>query len=245
MKADPGIQQKLLLVQEIDIRVRQLTHRLQSLPQNAPLAELAARDAAVRARRADAVGTVETVRIELARLESDVATVQARQKRDAERLQATSSVKDVAALETELEALAIRLTELEDLELTAMEKVEDAERALANLDEERAAIEQQVIALTAERSGTAAAIEAERSTLVADREAKAATIPADLAALYEARRVRGDGVGAALLQHQGCKGCTMVLTGSDLEVVRRAASDDVLFCPECDRILIRTVESGL
>ena len=37
----------------------------------------------------------------------------------------------------------------------------------------------------------------------------------------------------------------MTLTGSDLDTVRRAASDDVLLCPECDRILVRTDESGI
>ena len=70
-------------------------------------------------------------------------------------------------------------------------------------------------------------------------------IPADLLALYEQRRVRGGGVGAALLSHRACGGCTITLTGSAFENVRRAASDDVLLCPECDRILVRTDESGI
>ena len=69
--------------------------------------------------------------------------------------------------------------------------------------------------------------------------------PAELLAFYEQRRVRGGGVGAALLQHRTCGGCTMTLTGSDLESVRLAAPDEVVQCPECDRILVRTDESGL
>ena len=69
-------------------------------------------------------------------------------------------------------------------------------------------------------------------------------MPADLLALYEQRRVRGAGVGAALLRQRACSGCNMTLTGSDLDGVRRAAPDDVLLCPECDRILVRTEESG-
>jgi uncharacterized protein len=52
-------------------------------------------------------------------------------------------------------------------------------------------------------------------------------------------------VGAALLRQRTCQGCNMTLTGSDLDTVRRSGPDDVLLCPECDRILVRTEESGI
>jgi predicted nucleic acid-binding Zn-ribbon protein len=70
-------------------------------------------------------------------------------------------------------------------------------------------------------------------------------VPADLLGLYEQRRARGAGVGAAILSQRTCQGCNMTLTGSALEDVRRASDDDVLLCPECDRILVRTEESGV
>jgi predicted nucleic acid-binding Zn-ribbon protein len=37
----------------------------------------------------------------------------------------------------------------------------------------------------------------------------------------------------------------MTLTGSDLEQVRAAPADDVVFCPDCGAILVRTEESGI
>jgi len=49
----------------------------------------------------------------------------------------------------------------------------------------------------------------------------------------------------ALLSQRTCGGCTITLTGADLAAVRSAAPDAVLQCPECDRILVRTDESGL
>ena len=70
-------------------------------------------------------------------------------------------------------------------------------------------------------------------------------MPDELLAFYEQRRVRGGGVGAALLRQRTCSGCTITLTGSDLERVRQAAPDELVLCPECDRILVRTDESGL
>ncbi len=245
MKASPAEQQELLRLQSIDTRLQQLAHRLRSLPQSGPLAELAARDTAVRGRRAEAVGGLEDARAELARLESDVAVVEARIARDGDRLQHTSSVKDVAALEAELSALARRRSDLEDQELVVMERVEIAERDVAGIDEERAEIAAEITRLEAERGEAASALDVERDAADRDRAVVAGGVPEALLKLYEQRRTRGAGVGAALLRQRTCSGCTMTLTGSDFETVRRAASDDVLFCPECDRILVRTDESGL
>lgn len=245
MKASPAEQQELLRLQSLDTRLQQLAHRLGSLPQAAPLADLAARDTAVRGRRAEAIGGLEDARSELKRLESDVAVVEARIARDGERLQHTSSMKDVAGLESELASLAKRLSDLEDQELVVMERVEDAEGALTAIDEERASIAAETTGLEAERDEAAAGLATERDAAERDRVVVADGVSPELLALYEQRRTRGAGVGAALLQHHACQGCNMTLTGSDLDRVRRAASDEVLQCPECDRILVRTDESGI
>ena len=37
----------------------------------------------------------------------------------------------------------------------------------------------------------------------------------------------------------------MVLSGTDLHTLGQAAEDDVVTCPECGCILVRTEESGL
>ena len=245
MKASPAEQQELLRLQSIDTRLQQLAHRLGSLPQAAPLAELAGRDEAVRRTRAEAVGALEDARAELGRIESDVAVVEARIARDGDRLQHTSSTKDVAALESELVSLRRRLSDLEDQELAVMEKVESAEGVVAAIDVERAAIAVDVTRLEAERDEAAAGLATERDHAERDRAVVAGGLPPELVAFYDQRRVRGGGVGAALLRQRTCSGCTITLTGADLAAVRSAAPDAVLQCPECDRILVRTDESGL
>jgi uncharacterized protein len=68
-------------------------------------------------------------------------------------------------------------------------------------------------------------------------------IPADLLGLYDRLTVRSS--GAALLRARTCGGCHMVLSGTDLQVIRGAADDLVVNCPECGCILVRTGESGL
>ncbi|WP_438855945.1 zinc ribbon domain-containing protein [Agromyces sp. M3QZ16-3] len=245
MKASPADQEQLLRLQAIDTRLQQLAHRLRSLPQTAELASLGDRDTAVRGRRAEAIGALEDARAELGRIESDVEVVEKRIARDGDRLTHTSSMKDVQALEAELVSLRKRLSDLEDAELIVMEKVEAAEAHVAGIDRERAELAESTAALEAARDEAAGGLGTEREQAERDRGTIASTVPDDLLRFYEDRRVRGGGIGAALLRQRTCGGCTITLTGSDLEAVRRAADDEVVQCPECDRILVRTSESGL
>ena len=68
-------------------------------------------------------------------------------------------------------------------------------------------------------------------------------MPADLLAYYE--KVAARSSGAALLRRRTCEGCRMVLAGTDLQVLRQAAPDQIVTCPECGCILVRGEDSGL
>lgn len=245
MKAREAEQKNLLRLQAVDTRLQQIDHQLKNLPQNATLAALGATLDEVRRRFAVATGELDDVRTELGRLESDASVVEARIKRDEDRLQQSSSVKDVQALEGELASLAKRKNDLEEIELTVMERVEEKEAVLAAILAERDGVTDQVSVVEQERDRAAADLNTQRADAERDRTAVAATVGDDLLALYEKRRAIGGGIGAALLRARTCHGCNMTLTGADLENVRKASWDDVLFCPECDRILIRTDESGI
>jgi len=82
-----------------------------------------------------------------------------------------------------------------------------------------------------------------RSLAPLDVDAVAASVPAALLALYERLASRGNGAG--LLRAGACEACRMVIPPSDIATIRRAQTDDVVFCPECGAILVRTDESGL
>jgi predicted nucleic acid-binding Zn-ribbon protein len=69
-------------------------------------------------------------------------------------------------------------------------------------------------------------------------------MPEDLMALYERLREQ-KGIGAALLRARQCGGCNMTLDASELARIRSAPADEVIRCEECQRILVRTDESGL
>ncbi|ANP72641.1 zinc ribbon domain-containing protein [Cryobacterium arcticum] len=245
MKASPPEQKELLRLQALDIRLQQVEHQAKALPQHAELASLARTLDASKTVLTGRTGEVEDARIELRRIESDVEVVEKRIARDTDRAQHTSSIKDVQALETELAALTGRLSALEEIELAVMERLEEKEAAVAETEAERAAVATRVAEIEADRDVLLVDLNRQLGELARDREAIVSAIGADLAALYEKRRVAGRGNAASLLRARTCSGCTMTLTGNDLEDVRAAPADDIVFCPDCGAILVRTEESGI
>ena len=69
-------------------------------------------------------------------------------------------------------------------------------------------------------------------------------MPDDLLALYEKLRAQ-HGIGAAALRARRCEGCRLEINAADLRDIAGRPADEVVRCPECSRILVRTAESGL
>ena len=244
MKATPADQDQLLRLQTADTRLGQLGHAIDTLPQLAALTALEPEVNQKRQRWMQVTGELEDARTEVSRLESDLAVVENRIARDTQRVNSTSSSKDVQALETELAALSRRKDELEDSELAAMERVVELEAELCIAEAERAELAAQVDALETSCAQDRQKLHSERDALLRDRAAIAESVPVELLALYEKQRARY-GIGAALLHHGVSLGSHVTLTESDLNDIRRAAPDDVVLCPDSGAILIRNSESGL
>lgn len=242
VKADPRDQRELLRVQELDTSIAQATRSIANPSQAKQLAELEPQAAEIRGRRLGVTGELEDARAELSRLESDVEVVEARMARDSERVQHTASVKDVAALEAELQSLRKRRSDLEDIELAIMERIETLEAQLAGIDAEGAEIGAKVSQLEIERAAEVETWERKRSDAAADRAAIASGLPAELVSLYEKQRDRY-GIGAARLVGGVSLASNMKLAPSDLADVRSAADDEVVLCPDSGAILIRDENS--
>jgi uncharacterized protein len=244
MKAAPEDQALLLELQALDTRIQQLGRRVEKLPETAALTELTGRRDDMQIVVRDRTGVWEDARAELTRTESDVAVVEARMSRDQERLHASSSPKDVQALEQELAALAKRRGDLEDIELEVMQTVEDRGAELEEARTALAALDASIAEATDARDAALGSLEVERQGADADRAVVAGRVPAELLALYEKQRGRY-GVGASHLE-RGMSSATGVMLGaSDLNKVRAAAPDDVIVEDESGAILVRTAESGL
>jgi len=244
LKASPDDQALLLDLQALDTKISQLDHRAKSLPEHAALHVLAAQAEGVRLTHAEQSGALEDISLELGRIESDVAVVEARIARDSERVATSSSVKDVAALEQELTALRKRLGDLEEIELTVMERLDEQQAAERATAAEQAGIAEKIAEATAQRDAALASIAAERTTAAAGRRTIEAKVPADLLALYERQRARY-GAGASLLRGGVSLASGVKLLENEMHAIRAAAPDDVIMCASSEAILVRTNESGL
>ena len=247
MKADPFAQLKLLDVQELDSQQDQLRHRLASIPQIQQLAELTKRRAEVDDRARDARIAVDDLAREQKRADADVEQVKARRQRDLDRMEQglVTNPKDLERMQGELVSLERRIASLEDTELEVMEQLETRQGELDGLTAELATLDEQISAASAQRDQAAGALEAQLTQTAAERAQAVSGLPEDLLTLYTRLREQKGGVGAAALRARSCTGCSLQVNASDLAVIAKAPSDEVLRCEECNRILVRTSESGI
>jgi hypothetical protein len=243
VNASPADQRRLLDLAELDARISQSDHARRNPPQAARVHDLMARRQELSQELSVRLGARDDLRTELSRIESDVAVVDARSARDAERLTTSSNMKEAQGLESEIASLARRKSDLEDAELEVMDRLEQADAAVAEQERLIAETNSEGALLSAEAKRVIAEATAAFDAASRDRGAIAGTIPADLLGLYQRAAVRS--AGAALLRRGTCEGCRMVLAGTDLQAIRLAAEDAVVMCPECGCILVRTEESGL
>ncbi|HEY2316417.1 MAG TPA: C4-type zinc ribbon domain-containing protein [Streptosporangiaceae bacterium] len=247
MKASPEAQLRLLELADLDAELGRLEHRRRGLPEHAELTQLEQRDRELR----DEISSLEAregdLRREQAKADADVEQVRTRITRDRTRLDAgqVSSPKELENLQSEIESLLRRQSDLEDVELDVMERLEGAQARLKEAGAERGTIVTDAEAAKARRDVALADIAELSGTAMQRRAAVLAEEPADLIDLYERLRVQHGGVGAAALRRGQCQGCHLSLNTVDLNAIRAAADDDVLRCEECRRILVRTDESGL
>jgi predicted nucleic acid-binding Zn-ribbon protein len=247
LKADPFAQLKLLDVQALDVRADQLRHQRAHLPELAEIATLTASRTDLVDRARDQQIAVDDLTAAQKKADADVEQVKARRARDRDRMDQglISNPKDLERMQHELDSLDRRISTLEDEELEVMEQLEEAQAALDELQRQIADADERLAVLVAERDRRTAEIDAELTSITAERGPMVEDVPDDLLALYDRLRQNKGGVGAAELRARQCGGCRLTLDHAELSQIRSAPPDLVVRCEECQRILVRTSESGL
>jgi uncharacterized protein len=234
-------------VQDLDSTLDRLNHRRRTLPELAEVED-------VRKQRDHAADEIVVARTEVDDLgreqrkaDADVEQVKARRVRNQQRLDQgqVGSPKELQGLQHEIETLERRISDLEDAELEVMERLEAAQTQLDQLQSSVAEHDEALVALEQRRDAALESIDAEVREARAERDRIAGDMPADLMKLYEKLRVSHGGVGAAALVRRRCQGCQLELNAADLRQIAAAPEDEVVRCEECQRILVRTGESGI
>ncbi len=246
LKADPFAQLSLLDLQAQDSILAQLIHRKKTLPELATLADIGVEAHELNGQRVEAETRVSDLSTDQRKADQEVEHVKARRLNNEERMNSgqIANPRDLAKMQQETTALNRRIATLEDEELEVMEALESAQTTLSAVTEQLDRINESIATLEASRDATIAQLDAEARTAEAERAEIAAKVPEELTALYDKLRAQY-GSGAAPLRARRCEGCRLELNGSDLREIAAKPSNEVVRCPECNRILVRTLESGI
>jgi uncharacterized protein len=243
----PADQIRLLDLQALDVRLTQLAHRRDNLPEHAEIRSL---DGEIAQQR-DLLVAAQTEESDTAReqtkAEQDVDQVRQRAARDQQRLDSgmVTSPKDLESLQSEIVSLAKRQDNLETIVLEIMERQEAVQSRAKELAARLEELEAKAADAVGRRDAATRETDTEAGSVREERAAAAAALPAELLALYDKLRQQHGGVGAARLYQRRCEGCRLELNITELGEVRGAPADAVVRCENCRRILVRTPDSGL
>jgi hypothetical protein len=231
---------QLLVLQEHDTTVEQLQHRRATLPardqlvaHRTDLTALEQQLAAVQQQRDEVARTQK-------RLEDEVATVEAKVVDVHGKLYGGSitAPKELQALQEDEASLKRHQSNVEDKVIEQMELAVPLDDELESLAARRVELEQ--LATQAEQAITVAEaeIDAELVVVVAERDTLAAEIDPELVARYEELRHDLGGIAVARLVGTNCGGCHLTLSAVELDRVRHSPPDEMVFCGECGRLLV-------
>ncbi|HUD35507.1 MAG TPA: C4-type zinc ribbon domain-containing protein [Streptosporangiaceae bacterium] len=247
MKASPEAQLRLLELADIDAELGRIAHRRRGLPEHAEITRLDGREAELRDSIAAMTAQSSDLSREQNKAEADVEQVRSRIDRDRQRLDGgmISSPKELENLQSEVQSLQRRQSDLEEIVLDVMERREGNQAALDAAVAERASVAAELETVTTARDAALGELDEQAAKASAKRAQVVEVMPGDLVELYDKLRAQHGGVGAAALRLRRCQGCNLTLNTVDLNAMKDAPDDEVLRCEECRRILVRTAESGL
>jgi len=240
VKSTKAAQERLLALQSLDSSLIQLEHRLKNLPVIKLLDEKVIAHATARDLCIAAETEKNDIKHELSRSEVDVEQVVSRIERDQKRLEAGQGTpKELEQLQHELVSLEKRRSELEEVELEVMMRIDGLDARINALASERDALEKEIASLRVEKEQAISEIESMMKKTEQDRSELASSVEPELLALYEKVRGSADGIGAARLHNGQCEGCHLALNAAEVTRLKALPDDEVVRCEECRRILIR------
>ncbi len=243
MKADPHDQRRLVDIADLDLRLASLEHRRSQLPEQTTLDELEAERRAATESVARARIHLEDLDRALTKLRSDLEAVRRRRAADSDLLaKGGLSERQTTELDYELRSLARRQEALEGELGELGERHEAMEADVRHSGAIVTDLDARIGMAATLRDTALAELEDAVTETMAERARDAETVPADLLDHYT-RSAAEAGRGAAILNGGRCSACAMDLDRSTVSAFRSAPADEVLNCPECGVIVVRTDNS--
>jgi predicted nucleic acid-binding Zn-ribbon protein len=237
MKATATQQADLLSLANLDLQITRSKAAIKNLSAGTQFAELRQAQRDLAAKLIAARNALDTVDLELKRSEADLQLVEQRMAKDEQRLNSTNNAKDAQGIQSELESLARRKSDLEDIELEILDQQEKARAVFATVNVDKNIVDEELSAAEAKDEAELIKLRSGLDLLSNDRAQQAARLAAELLELYEKKASRG--VAVARLIGRECGACRISLGATAFNELEALAQDDIATCPECQAILVR------
>lgn len=224
--------ESLLLLQNTDLKIRELKKRLSLLP--AERQRLSGRLTELQTQKDDASKELKTLELAIKNAESEIA---AHQQSVAKLQQQSAMVKknsEYQAMLSQIAALKLKIGDLESFELEKYDELEDAKRKVQSVNTSCDGAMRSTKSEIAELDEFAAEVKEDIARRSAERENLASGIESSLLGLYNRLLSRGQGLPLAPATGGICKNCNLKLT---MQTLNEARQGKVVCCDNCMHII--------
>ncbi|HUV11109.1 MAG TPA: C4-type zinc ribbon domain-containing protein [Acidimicrobiia bacterium] len=230
----------LLALQARDLSLDRLRHRHGTLPERAVVAAGESRAEALATEVVRVRGERDAVADDERRLEAEATSLAGQASAAEAKLYSgeISSPRELQALQADVEQLRRHQRDVEDRQITVMERREPLDARLAELEAEAEIVMQDLATARAALAEAVDAVDSEIAVETGARAEIAAAILPDLVSVYERCREKAKGIGAARLVAGTCQGCHLSIPATEVDRLRRHADDEIGHCDNCGCILV-------
>lgn len=237
MKLEKTAQAALLKLCEVDLEIAHIRQEIAKAIDSAELTQLRKTQTEIAGELIAARSEVENLEAAQRRADDDLHLVEERIAKDKSRLSTTSSPKDAQGLQSEIESLERRKSELEDVELAVLAELETSRVTLTEISNRK---ESNTLKLEQLQESIQLEIDELKNRgrkLSADREILVGKISTEVITRYQSLATRAIAVGQ--IQERSCSACRMGLTANVIDAIRDLPEDELGTCPECQAFLVR------
>lgn len=225
--------EKLITLQEIDLKIQQLKTRLANVP--AERKKIEARFDEFAAAHNEVRDKLEAAQAERKQVETELADTQRHLEKYKEDLMKVRNEKEYTTCLREIDSAKKSISQLESQTLQLMEEMEKLEAELGKFSPEIESRKQELDQELAAFERELAEGEQNIEKVVAERNQIVASMPKPLIAQYERVAKLRQGVVLAEVRDRSCSACRMKVRPQAFTEVKRG--ERIIECESCSRIL--------
>ena len=239
--ATPDALELLLLVQEKDNQILAFQHQIKQLPERNQIELRRGEQEELQQRINSNQSELHENERTQKRLEDEVAILEDRISGQQNKLYGgeVKAIKELQALEADIEGLNERQTLVEDQIIEVMELNEPVIEQMQALDNAHTGIETDIATLQESLSQAEQTLDDLIRSSKIERQNLTEDVPNQLLESYETIRKQPGRVGIAPLAGMTCRGCHLDLPAVEVDRIKKLPNDSLVNCEECGCILVR------